>query len=441
MPTSDDVRRRLKSVARRALVAGSTRADEVARRHHWLPPVEPLAPARTPTPEPTGPVEPVTSPPSPPSPPALDFNGMLHLLRGVELRRMPHPGSVMVSAGCSDRGYFDWVTSCVGPVPRHIGIELYLPEPDDLPEGVEWVKNSVGDMSAVADASADLLFSGQNFEHLFHDDAPRFLLESHRVLRTGGHLVIDSPNRDVVDRTRWIHPEHTIEFTPQEARRLVELAGFEVTSLRGVWHCADPVTGADLELWPWDGEPPWDGVLTRAALGADDPDHSFVWWLEARRTDRAPDPEALTALHASIQASAWPARLQRLDHHVGRLETGDEGPVVSAATGEAGALMFGPYAPFAPGHYTVRWTVRRTEEPGVAPLTGDAVLLRVDACDVTGSVFAGRDVTVADLPAGEWREVEVTFDVETLAWGGQVRVVGTGLAPVEARYVADVATT
>ena len=343
----------------------------------------------------------------------------------------------MLSAGCSDRSYFDWITSCLGDIDRHIGIELYLPEPADLPDNVEWVKNSVGDMSSVADGEVDLVFSGQNFEHLFDDDAPRFLLEAHRVLRAGGHLVMDSPHRDIADRTLWVHPEHTIEFTPDEARTLATLAGFDVTSLRGLWLCSDPSTGKPLDLWPWpDYQVDPLELAYRVSLAGERPDDSFVWWLEAIRSERAPDADGLLAEHRAIYSRAWRDRLQRMQRQLGDVTGSNGDRVVSAGVGQPGAMMFGPYVPLRPGHYVARWHLRRAS--GAVAVAPDVVVATADICDFSGHALVSRQVHAAALTEGEWTLVEQPFDIAHLTWGGQFRVFTAGLQELEARYVSDV---
>jgi SAM-dependent methyltransferase len=124
-----------------------------------------------------------------------DFNDMIHAERGRLLRQLPKGAKVFCSAGCAGAWYFDWIAENYGHVDRHIGIELYLPKPDQLPDNVVWIKNSVADMTDVGTASVDLLFSGQNLEHLYYDDIQGFFREASRVLKIGGHLCIDSPNR------------------------------------------------------------------------------------------------------------------------------------------------------------------------------------------------------------------------------------------------------
>lgn len=74
-----------------------------------------------------------------------------------------------MSVGCAGTWYFEWIRDKCAPL-HHTGIEFYSPRPADLPHGVDWVVSTAGNMEAVGDHSADLLFSGQNIEHLWPED-------------------------------------------------------------------------------------------------------------------------------------------------------------------------------------------------------------------------------------------------------------------------------
>lgn len=236
-----------------------------------------------------------------------DFNHIVHELRTIELRHLPATDKVLLSAGCAGTWYFDWLERCAGPFQEHIGVELYSPRPADLPPNVRWIAQSASDMSAVPSQSVDVVFSGQNFEHLWEHDVVGFLLESHRVLRPGGVLVVDSPNRLLAEALHWSHPEHTIELTAGEAAALLDVAGFDVTVVRGLWNCRDERTG---EWLPLDFQTP-EEALRRCSTrrGVDD---DFIWWIEATRTERPSDAEAVRALvHANFERH-WNTRVNRV---------------------------------------------------------------------------------------------------------------------------------
>jgi len=371
---------------------------------------------------------PATEEPTPLVDDLPDFSHLLHTLRGIELSRMPPGARTMLSAGCANAGYFAWVSANYPGVQRHIGLELYLPEPDDLPPGVEWLKQSVSDMSGVTDGEIDLLFSGQNLEHLFGDDLGGFLLESHRVLREGGLLVVDSPHRQICHALNWTMPEHTIEFTPQEAAELVTLAGFDVESIRGLWLCREP-DGTLLPLWSEPGRPlSASEVVRRSTLGQDRADDSFVWWLEARRSARTPDEQGLRKRHAQLFAHSWPERRRRLRRAVGDAFVEDGRSIVRVAAGTAGYPVFGPYLPLPPGEHRATFRLRRNGPASEADEA--AVVARVDICGA-GTPLAQRELLGVDLPFGVWTDVEVRADVPALLWGGEYRVEATGVAALD----------
>jgi SAM-dependent methyltransferase len=414
------VPKRLHAAARKLAMATVRTALPIAERKNWLPD--------------TGP----DGHPAPAVPPVLtDFRQLLHELRTIELGRMPPVTGTMLSAGCADAYYFDWLESSYQRVERHIGLELYQPRPEVLPDNVTWIENSVGRMTEVEDSSVALVFSGQNFEHLFGDDAPDFLLECHRVIQPDGWLVIDSPHREITAALGWSMPEHTIEFTPGEARELVELAGFDVRSLRGVWLCQDPKTGEQLPLWAEIGQVPEPAtVLRRAMLGSGDVERSFIWWLEAQRADREPDADRLRRRHAEIFAEAWPERQQRLQYDVGSEQADGEYTIIRVAAGVEGHAMFGPYAPLAPGTHAITFTLRRT---GAGDPEREAALLEVT--DLEGVPLTSRTVRVRELPPGVWTAFTLTVTPSDVVWGAQFRVFATGRTALDVRLAVDVAET
>ena len=84
--------------------------------------------------------------------PTHDLNFFLHELRMRRLAQMPAEAPVVLSGGAANEIYFDWFAEHYpGRVERHIAVELFSPPPDPLPEGVEWLARTLGDLSPVGD--------------------------------------------------------------------------------------------------------------------------------------------------------------------------------------------------------------------------------------------------------------------------------------------------
>ena len=345
-----------------------------------------------------------------------DINNLLHDCRSAYLRAMPPGADTMLSAGCAGTWYFDWINRTYGPTRRHIGIEYYSPKPDDLPANVEWIANTASDMSAVRDSSCDLVFSGQNLEHLWPEEVAGFALGAARVLRPGGHLVMDSPNRTVTAAQRWSHPQHTIELTPDEAKHLVQLAGFDVTAVRGIWLCRDPRSGQDLAFDPNTADELWS-VPERLICAYEHPEHSFIWWLEAERSTRTPDAGAVRAYMEELFRQHWPERVQRLlsqpSHAV---EPTPEGEWVLCAPGQTSFALYGPYMPLKAGRYRVTWRFR-----GMQVGEGPGAI-----CDVLAEEQE-EPIASCEVRSGQ-AEASLDFALSGTTFGLQYRCRGTGHA-------------
>lgn len=362
--------------------------------------------------------------------PFENFYVLLHALRTVALRTLPRGAKSVLSVGCAGSWYFGWIAENYGRPVRHLGLERYAPQPPDLPPEVEWIANSAGNMRDVPDECVDLVFSGQNIEHLWPEEVVGFLCECHRVLRPGGVLALDSPNRIITAAQGWSHPEHTIELAPDEARDLIQAAGFDLTSLRGLWLCRDPGSG---EMLPFDrvGEGDRWTLLARAVTAGADPADSFVWWAEARRTARMPDRDALAARIQQIFDSAWPERLQRLSSQFPVSRRRDGRRVARAPRRAPGLVLFGPGAPLRPGRYRASFALAAE----TARLPGDAAVAVVDvACGDPVRKLAERTLSAADLRRAGGGRVELDFALREQQFGVQFRIISKGRAAVEAAF-------
>jgi SAM-dependent methyltransferase len=235
------------------------------------------------------------------------FHAINHTLRGLELERLRADRKRVLSVGANGAWYFEWFRRAAGDVAEHIGIEAYIDKPDDLPDYVTWIANTADHMHDVESGSVDLVFAGQTSEHLWAHELVGFLLEAHRVLRHGGTLALDSPNRLITQHLDWSHGEHTIELDHDEIAELLRLAGFAVTEVAGIWRCV--LDGELVQLEEGLDSPE---VLTRrVATARDHPAESFVWWINAERSEADPEVPGLRAAVDRLFERHWNTRISR----------------------------------------------------------------------------------------------------------------------------------
>jgi SAM-dependent methyltransferase len=364
------------------------------------------------------------------APDAMDFSARLHELRSIELRRLPRYARTVLHGGAAGAWYFRWFEeNYPGTVDRHIGVEAFLDRPADLPQNVDWLQRTLGDMGPVPSGSVDLVFGGQVIEHLWADDVAAFLMESHRVLQPGGMIALDSPNRQVTEAISWRHPQHTVEFSADEVVQLIALAGFELEELRGVLLGYDRERHAFLELE--DESLPWE---ERARLAANRPEDSFVWWLVARRTDVEPDGERLGALVGEKADAFRSRRMQQLFSPLPIRREICSIPCVSSPADYAGLLLQSPACPLDAGDWRASFALRLEGTPSpTVPMAG------VDVTSDSGAVqHACRDLVVRDFePAGAWKTISLTFSLAEMTMGIELRAFTHGRAPVGAQMALD----
>jgi SAM-dependent methyltransferase len=361
-----------------------------------------------------------------------DFSERLHELRTAELERLPAGARVVLHGGAADTWYFEWFDEHYPTqVERHIAVEYFRDRADDLPEHVTWLRRTLGDLGPVHDGSVDLVFAGQVIEHLWPDDVAGFLLEARRVLRDGGHLVLDSPNRLVTEATGWLHAQHTAELSVDEIAELVRYAGFEIEDVRGVLHSYDRalhryVGTEEDERLPWE---------RRGAACADRPEECFVWWLVARRGAGEPDEPRLLELAHRCFESFRARRLRRLETPLPVLRDAHGAPRVSAAPGDAGPLFHGPYITIDAGSWLVSFALR-LEQAAVDP---DLPVGWIDiVTDAGETVHARRELRAGELrPNGEWTALELAVELPQMLMGAELRAFTFGRVRLGAQLGVD----
>lgn len=80
--------------------------------------------------------------------------------------------------------------------------------------------HSMADLQFYPDNAFDLVWSGQTYEHITEREGVNLFPQIARVLKTGGHFAMDTPNRALteilVGPENFIHAEHKVEYRYDE---------------------------------------------------------------------------------------------------------------------------------------------------------------------------------------------------------------------------------
>ena len=107
------------------------------------------------------------------------------------------------------------------------------------PQGtkVTYYYQSMTDLSNFENEIMDLVWSGQSIEHITENESEKVFTEVHRVLKKGGYFCLDTPNRKLTRlqvRIGFVHPEHKLEYCPEDLINNLEKFGFKVVDKKAV---------------------------------------------------------------------------------------------------------------------------------------------------------------------------------------------------------------
>ena len=103
---------------------------------------------------------------------------------------------------------------------RRVAVDLWPGLGDHLSDGVEAHVQSATNLGFLEANSVDVVFASNFLEHLSTDDARAVLGEAHRVLRSGGRLILVQPNY------RTSHKRYFDDYTHVSIWTDVSLADF-----------------------------------------------------------------------------------------------------------------------------------------------------------------------------------------------------------------------
>ena len=134
---------------------------------------------------------------------------------------------------------FDELT--VVDLPSEDRHELYRddarPVSTETPQGlVTYRYHSMTDLSSYPSQSFDMVYSGQSIEHVTRRQAGRVLAQARRVLRPGGILALDTPNRRLtrLQQAAFIDPDHKYEYSHPEMAAMLRGNGFVLERAVGI---------------------------------------------------------------------------------------------------------------------------------------------------------------------------------------------------------------
>ena len=111
------------------------------------------------------------------------------------------------------------------------------PDTVETPQGlVTYRYHSMTDLRSYPSGSFDLVYSGQSIEHVTRRQAGGVLSQVRRVLRPGGILALDTPNRRLtrLQQDAFIDPDHKYEYSHPELAAMLRGTGFVIERAVGI---------------------------------------------------------------------------------------------------------------------------------------------------------------------------------------------------------------
>ena len=141
--------------------------------------------------------------------------------------RFVQPTDTVLDLAC---GYGEFINFI--PCARRIAIDLNPDARLHLAPGVEFHQRSCEDLSFLPDASVDVVFESNLFEHLPSKAALTSVVRQvRRTLRPGGRFILMQPNIKYVGDDYWDFFDHLIPLSHLSCAELLESNGFRITTM------------------------------------------------------------------------------------------------------------------------------------------------------------------------------------------------------------------
>lgn len=139
---------------------------------------------------------------------------------------------------------------------------------------IEYVYTSMADLSYFEEGTFDLIWSGQSIEHISREDAEKVFSQAYKLLKPGGKLALDTPNRAATKLqcpTGYIHPEHKIEYYYKDLCQLLEKYNFKIIDTKGLINLSKTIETSKMEYF-------FDGIINADYLN-NEPEKSYCFYI------------------------------------------------------------------------------------------------------------------------------------------------------------------
>jgi SAM-dependent methyltransferase len=152
-------------------------------------------------------------------------NRLWRTLVQAYFQRFVAPSAAVLDLGC---GYGEFINHI--RCGRKYGMDLNPESRDRLAPGVELLAQDCSEPWGLPDASLDVVFTSNFFEHLPDKAALRdTIAEAARCLRAGGRIIALGPNIKFVPGAYWDFWDHFLCLTEKSLGEALENNGFRVT--------------------------------------------------------------------------------------------------------------------------------------------------------------------------------------------------------------------
>lgn len=152
-------------------------------------------------------------------------NEVWRILTSGYFQQFVRPTDAVLDLGC---GYGEFINHI--KCGQKFGMDLNPKSPEHLAPGIKFIAQDCSTRWQLPDASLDVVFTSNFFEHLPDKKSLRdTLVEARRCLKPGGHLIALGPNIKYVQGAYWDFWDHFLCLTEMSLGEALENNGYRVT--------------------------------------------------------------------------------------------------------------------------------------------------------------------------------------------------------------------